>query len=105
MDASLYDVILLVGFAARLTRLAVVDDIAEPARVAVVRAVPIRLVDWAQSLVSCPFCIGFWLSAAVVASWAAWGSTVGWQLTAGAFTLSYVAGHLVARLDVEVDDV
>lgn len=99
MEPTLLDALLVLGFAARLTRLAVIDDIAEPARVALVRVVPIRLLDWAQGLVSCPFCIGFWISAAVVASWIGWGDLLLWQAVAAAFTVSYAAGHAVARLD------
>lgn len=107
MDIGLLDVALLVGLTARLTRLAVVDDIADPARVAAVRvagrAGP-RPADWIVALLGCPFCIGFWISGAVVASWLMWGSTVVWQAAAGIFTLSYVTGHLVARADVNDEE-
>lgn len=104
MDPSLLDAILVLGFAARLTRLAVVDDIAEPARVAFVKAVPTRIVAWVIALLTCPHCLGFWLSAAVVLSWLAWGSTVLWQAVAAAFTVSYLVGHVVARLDMGEDE-
>ena len=104
MDATLLDIALLVGFAARLTRLAVVDSIAEGPRILAVRVAG-RMGDrpsrWTLALLQCPYCIGFWLSLGVVVSWLAWGSTVAWQAAAGVFTLSYVAGHLVARLDVD----
>jgi len=103
MDPTLLDVLLVLGFATRLTRLAVVDDIGEPLRVALVKVVPIRTVSWVHTLITCPFCIGFWLSAAVVASWLAWGSTILWQAVAAAFTVSYLAGHAVARLDLGDD--
>jgi hypothetical protein len=104
VDVTWLDLLLLLGFAARLIRLAVVDRIAAPFRNAV-RWVGDRLggergLLWADDLVSCPFCIGFWISVGVVASWALVGGTVAWRLTAGAFALSYLAGHAAARLDV-----
>jgi|GEM_PF-3738479 len=107
MDPTLLDIVLLVGFAARLTRLAVVDDIAEGPRILAVRyagRVGDRPMRWTLSLLSCPYCIGFWLSVAVIGSWAAWGDTAVWLLIAAAFTLSYVVGHLVALLDVHPED-
>ena len=104
MDATLLDIALLIGFAARLTRLAVVDTIAEGPRILAVRIAGRagnRPARWVVALLQCPYCIGFWLSLAVVVSWLVWGSTVVWQAAAAVFTLSYVAGHLVARLDVD----
>ena len=107
MDATLLDIVLLVGFAARLTRLAVVDSIAEGPRILAVRIAG-RMGDrpsrWILALLTCPYCIGFWLSSAVVVSWLAWGDTLAWQAVAAAFTLAYVTGHLVARLDVDPED-
>ena len=104
MDSpGVLDVILLVGFTARLTRLVTVDDILEPVRVGILYRVPARVTSATASLLSCPFCIGFWLSLAVLASWVAWGSTWGWMFVAGTFTLNYVHAHLNARLDAETD--
>jgi len=107
MEISPLDLLLLLGFAARLIRLAVVDDIADPFRawsVATVdRHLGGRAGEWMVALWGCPFCVGFWISVGVVASWALVGDTAGWRLTAVAFTLSYAAGHLVARLDAEDD--
>lgn len=102
MDPSPLELLLLVGLTARAIRLAVVDDIAGPARVAAVRVAGVagaRASRWTAALLSCPFCIGFWISLIVAASWVAWGDTVGWRLAALAGTLSYVSGHAVARLD------
>ncbi|MFN2345168.1 MAG: DUF1360 domain-containing protein [Dermatophilaceae bacterium] len=101
MDPSLLDRVLLVGFAARLTRLAVVDDIADPARGVLVRWTPPRFVHWTVALLTCPYCIGFWISVVVVASFAVAGQTAAWRIVAGAFALAYVTGHLVARLDAD----
>jgi hypothetical protein len=105
VDVSWLDVVLLVGLAARLIRLTVVDTIAGPARDLVrragLRAAGDRGLVWADDLISCPFCIGWWISVGVVGSWLAAGGTLVWQAVAAAFTLSYVAGHLVAALDVD----
>lgn len=103
MDPTLLDVALVLGFAARLTRLAIVDDITEPLRVALVRASPGRSAGWTYALLDCPFCLGFWLSAAVVASWLTVGQTLVWQAVAAAFTVSYLVGHAIARLDLGDD--
>ena len=56
----------------------------------------------AVTALDCPFCIGFWLGAAVLASWLAVRDTrlAGpWRYAAGALTLNYVVGHTSARLD------
>lgn len=99
MDISLLDVALIIGLSVRLTRLAVVDTIADPVRVVLIRLVPLRLVDWTHTLLSCPHCIGFWITAAVVASWHLWGDLLVWQAVAATFGLAYLVGHAVARLD------
>ena len=103
VDIGIVDAVLLVGLAARLTRLVVVDTIADPARGATLtaahRVAGARGLRWTNELLGCPHCAGFWISVAVVASWLAWGDTIGWQAVALAFTLAYVAGHLTARFD------
>ena len=106
---ELLSLVLAVGLSARLTRLVMVDDAG-----VMVRRPLMWLADtvagdgglrFVLSLLNCPFCIGFWVSVAVVASWALVGHTVGWQLVAGAFTLNYVQAHLNALLDLgETDD-
>jgi hypothetical protein len=108
VETSWFDLLLLVGFTARLIRLVVVDDIGGPLR-DLIRLLGAwaggdRGLVWADGLVRCPFCIGFWISVAVVASYAAAGSTGWWTATAGVFTLSYLAGHAVRFLDVGDDD-
>lgn len=106
MDPTLLDAVLLVGATARLVRLAVVDTIADPIRagtVALAGRVRPAAGLWAAEFWDCPFCVGWWISAAVVASWVAAGSTLMWQAVAAALSLSYVAGHAVARLDREDD--
>lgn len=56
----------------------------------------------AVSGLDCPFCVGFWLGAAALASWPAVRNTRlqgPWRFVAGALTLNYLAGHISARLD------
>lgn len=103
MDVTPLSLFLLFGLTARAIRLAVADDIADPARAATIRGAARlgrRWGDWAVSLVGCPFCIGFWISVASALAFLWWRDTLVWQVIALAGTLSYVAGHLVARLDL-----
>ena len=107
MDPTLLDVVLLAGLTVRAVRLAVVDTIGDPVRAGFVAAagrVSPRTGLWAADLWACPFCIGFWISAAVVASYLWAGGTLLWQAVAATATLSYLAGHAVARLDTEDDE-
>ena len=104
MEPTALDVALLLGASVRLVRLAVVDTIADPVRAGIVAAaarVSPAAGRWTLALIDCPFCIGFWICAATVASYLAAGSTVLWQAVAATLTLSYLAGHAVARLDRE----
>lgn len=102
------DVALITLATARLTRLVTVDTIGEPVRKAA-RWTGYAFAgtagwDWADELVGCPHCAGFWLSLLVVGSYAAWEQHPWWTTVAGVFAVAYVAGHLVARLDVGDDD-
>ena len=127
------DCLLALGLTARLTRFVVTDDlggwwIREPAQrwanrheptvngVPVHRAVESGAVHadgpvprgWRDKLVSgldCPFCVGFWLAALVLASLAVVGGpgadsllAVVWRWVAAVFALNWVAAHLGARL-------
>ena len=72
--------------AARITRLVTDDTITEPLRV------------WASDkrfvygLITCPWCIGFWISLVIVAVWWTTGPRTEWLLAP--FAVSYVAGRL-----------
>ena len=72
--------------AARLTRLVTEDTITEPVRV------------WASDkpfvyeLVTCPWCIGFWISLGCVAVWWTTSDRAVWLLAP--FAVSHVAGWL-----------
>lgn len=61
---------------------------------------------WQAKLVKgleCPFCVGFWLGAAVLTSLAIARSVPPllpiWRAVASVFSLNYVVGHIGARLD------
>lgn len=102
MDPTWYDLALIVGATCRLTRLAVVDDITAPARAAAVhttRRISDRAGGWVESLLSCPHCAGFWVAAAVVASWVTVGHTAVWHAAALTLSVAYLAGHIVAAAD------
>jgi hypothetical protein len=92
----LWLVVLVVGASARLTRLVTRDTLTSPFRAWTIRR-------WGPdskpaTLLTCPWCAGFWLCAAVAASgwWArdAWW----WSLPALTLTASYAVG-LLDKLD------
>lgn len=74
---------------ARLTRLVTDDTITEPLRV------------WASDkpllygLITCPYCIGFWISLVTVAVWWTAGDRTVWLLAP--FAVSHVAGWVNSR--------
>jgi hypothetical protein len=109
MEPTLLELVLMVGFAARLTRLVAVDDAGVLVRTPMLILAAAALgrdrgTDWALRLLQCPFCVGFWLSALVVGSWALAGTQPVWVAVAGVFTLNYVHGHLNRVLDGGDDD-
>lgn len=100
------DTVLVVGASLRLTRAVTTDEIgALLVREPLHRAAPDsttlagRIVDG----VYCPFCVGFWLGAAVLAGHALTaGSPRGraaWRFVAAALTLNEIVGHVSARID------
>jgi hypothetical protein len=103
---------ILAGLAtARTFRLWAVDGITKPLRrrfSALMARLYGRNERLAKSLNEgawCPFCIGFWIALAWVASGLAWSDTWPWQLAAGSFAVSYVAGHVTSRLEGDdIDD-
>ena len=75
--------------AARVTRLVTTDSITEPLRE--------RLTRWplAYELVTCPWCIGFWISLAWVAVWWTADGRAVWL--AAPFAVSYLVGWTEQR--------
>lgn len=61
--------------------------------------------SWQGRLVTgldCPFCVGFWIGAGVLASWVAVRDTRlegPWRFVTGALALNYAVGHISARAD------
>lgn len=92
--------------AARVTRFVVADDlgqwwIQEPAREYAARFDP-RWDKYVDGL-SCPYCVGFWATAAVMGAGAVLRWNKVWQFGAGVWAASYVVGHVSSRLDSEDD--
>lgn len=108
LDLPAWLVLLLVVLAtARIWRLLVVDGITEDIRLRLIRSVQDRPRRWRDSfhdLYFCPFCMGFYVMFAMLASALAWSDEVSWQLVVGAFALNYVSGQFNARLDAEDAD-
>lgn len=107
----LADLALLLGLTLRLTRLVVTDQVGEylvrrPAEHVAAHVLHSgRTLAFTRALLSCPFCIGFWLGVAALATLAAVGgpgaegtAAVVWRYVAGAFALNWVAAHIGARL-------
>ena len=107
------DLLLALGFTLRLSRLVTSDTITDwwlrgPLDRWADRKEPYHPA-WRTKLVSglsCPICVGFWLTGLVVLSLAVMGGPAAegtlalvWQYVALAFTLNYVAGHISARMD------
>lgn len=90
---SVLDAVLVVGTAARLVRLGIVDTLSW-------RLVHDRIRPGSLSgFLLCAFCVGFWICVGVVGSYLAWGHTLAWLVVAGSLTLNYIVGHLHLRLD------
>jgi hypothetical protein len=115
------DLLLLVLATLRLTRLVTTDDLGEwlivgPAyrwaRIYDRDGVSAAPETWRQRLVSgltCPHCVGFWIGSSLLLILTLTGgpghdqgaSTAHtlWEFVTGAFALSYLVGHISARLD------
>lgn len=96
---------------ARTWRLIVVDGITEPVR-KWIRSKLFRLQasgskrkqmigDKIEEGIECPFCLGFWLTAAWLAVGLASGGATWFILVAGAFACNYLGAQLNAWLDVK----
>jgi hypothetical protein len=100
-----FDILLLVLASARVTRLILVDSLGEwwLVKPAIVWATGRKSEKYIEGLLTCPFCIGFWICLAGVGSLMLAGgpgnAAVWWQVLAGTFSLSYIVGHVVAKID------
>lgn len=109
------DIVRIAGTTARLTRLVTTDFIGQwwvqdPVDRAMARYEAAHSGEeepwwWRyRAGLTCPHCLGFWIGAGVLASYAVAGRTRSWRYVADALTLSYVIGHVSARLDVTEED-
>lgn len=103
-------VALAVGAAARLTRLVTQDSLLDVPRAHIEHWGNTRkhgedytddLAEndphWAAKLINCPWCIGFWINAAVLATAWWWGDRRWWRYTAGVWATSYATSAVVSN--------
>lgn len=99
--------VLLALAAARVTRLFTHDTITDPLRLQAARW------KFTDDLLSCPWCIGFWISAAAVLSFLWWGDAPLFQFWVFVFAVSEMVGlihsfddaiHERADIDVHITD-
>jgi hypothetical protein len=110
----IFDLLLLVGMTARLSRLVTTDYLGEwfiqdPAdRWSDNKYRDEDRLNWKQKLrvgLDCPWCIGYWIGVATVLIFARvhgyWPDNPleWWRVIAGSLTLNYVVAHMSARLD------
>lgn len=108
---TLTDQALILGSTMRLTRLIVTDDwgqwlIVDPIEkrfdVDRNRSDPLTPAEKAATMLSCPFCVGYWLGVGVLASYHLTGASPkarrAWRFVAATLTLNEVAAHLGVRL-------
>lgn len=98
---------LVLGASARLTRFIVTDDLGEwwvkePLRSKAAKLDP-RWDKYVEGL-DCPYCVGFWATAAVMGAGAVLRWNKVWQWGAGVWAASYVVGHVSSRIDSEDDE-
>jgi hypothetical protein len=104
------DLMLALGLTLRLSRVVTGDDIGKwwlhgPTYLWANRTpdpkAKVRRLKW-QSGLNCPFCVGFWIGCAVLASlWLVGGpghAAEWWRWIAGAFALNWVVGHTATRM-------
>lgn len=89
-----WPMVLLVLAAFRVTRLIGWDDITEPWRQRLVKKHP---KGWRPKLITCPWCIGWWVG---LAWWAAWLIENKWTLVAATpWAISAGVGLIAKNLD------
>lgn len=91
--------VLAVGATARLTRLLTVDELPLVARPRD------KIIDrygtdhWLSYLVTCPWCLGMWVAAAVFPAAFLAGDSLWFQVPAGILTLAMAASAVVVKTD------
>lgn len=85
---------------ARIWRLLAVDDIAMPFRNLYYRIFTGRAYDWADGLLTCPFCMGFWVTALVFVTGVLTSGCTLWLIVMGVFAANFIGAQLNAWLDV-----
>jgi len=95
---SVFSLVLAAMASMRLTRLATTDSITEQARVWIVAKAN---KDWVETLLTCPWCIGFWISGIVTSVTWFWHNQF-WLLGLTILTVSQLVG-LFSRLDKGYD--
>ncbi len=85
--------LLTIGLAARITRVLTVDQISYPIRQRIV--VWLGPDNWFAYLVTCPWCLGLWVSAGVGAASYFYGDTRWWFYVALAGSASLLTGLIV----------
>lgn len=110
VEAGLYlvDLTLLVLATIRATRFVLIDSLGQwwitgPALKQVYATRNKKAQKYVEGLLSCPFCIGYWISLAAILTLALAGgpgdAAAWWRIAAGSFALSYLVGHAVAKWD------
>lgn len=88
---------------ARTWRLLAIDDIALSFRNAYYSFFSLfgeKGYLWGDALLTCPFCLGFWVTAIWVTVGLLSGGALWWLIPAGVFAANFVGGQLNAWLDV-----
>ena len=100
-----FNILLLILASLRVTRLIIVDSlglwwVVTPA---IRKSAGTRFEKYVEGLLTCPYCLGFWICLAGVGSLMLAGgpadAATWWTVLAGTFALSYIVGHVVAWLD------
>lgn len=84
----------------RVWRIFAVDSITEPLRARFLFREG-RVWEWVADLVTCPWCLGWWLSGAAVAAYVGWSGASWWLFPVGWCAVSAGVGithHLVDNL-------
>lgn len=86
---------------ARTWRLLAVDDFGRPFRDVYYRIFnKDGWYEWADGLLTCPFCMGFWVTGLWLLAGLLTGGHIIWIFAAGCFACNFVGAQLNAWLDV-----